>query len=550
MAIYMFATTPMSRKKGRSAVAAAAYRSGSQLTDERTNVVHDYCRKRGVLHTEIVAPQGITPPDREQLWNAAEAAEKRRDARVAREYLVALPHELGDDQRLELARQLARELVERYAVAVDIAIHAPDTGGDQRNFHAHLLATTRCINHGGLSEKSQIKWSDTKRRNAGLGCGGDEIKLLRKRWETLANAAMERAEIAARIDCRTLEEQGIDRVPQVHVGSMGTEQIRRGTPENSDRAMLNLEIIAANCEVQELREQLDVEQACEVWAEISPPPAPSAAVELPSPAPSPASRDELALARESARLDALECVEHHISNRHQLQIRAELRELERVQQRRWERIEEREWHEWTSQPGVCSATGRIVGESRMMNIIEASWWESQRLEAAERAARREEPAAPRSQSLEPPRPGSTISRLAAEARERGNVPTPRSRPQPEAALTLAPQPLEAEPPLPAATAVPLPRERAAAEVRRIFLMREQGERAEAIHEAMLDADDAYVDELQERIIALGIGAHGELSPAAQRFAQRFAQQAQSDEEVWIRDERGRDWRTSGSDGPR
>ena len=287
MATYTFSTTPMSRKAGRSAVAAAAYRSGAELADERTGQVHDYTRKRGVVHAEIVAPQGITGVDREQLWNAAEAAEKRKDARVAREYLVALPHELDADQRLALARELAGELVERYGVAVDLAVHAPDPGGDQRNHHAHLLATTRRLNHDGLGEKTTIELSDKKRRDMGLGRGADEVKRLRQRWESMANAALERADIAARIDCRSLADQGIDRVPQIHRGPMATEQIRRGTAEQSDRALLSLEIDATNAQRQHLRERLDAERAVEEWSEITPATPPSPALELPDPVPSP-----------------------------------------------------------------------------------------------------------------------------------------------------------------------------------------------------------------------------------------------------------------------
>jgi len=358
MAVYMFSIQPMSRRTGRSAVAAAAYRSGSRLADERTGVVHDYTRKRGVVHTEIIAAAGITPPDREQLWNAAEAVEKRRDARVAREYLVALPHELDANQRLALARELAGELVERYGVAVDLAVHAPDPAGDQRNHHAHLLATTRRLNHDGLGEKATIELSDKKRRDMGHGRGADEVTMLRQRWESMANAALERADIAARIDCRSLADQGVDRVPQIHVGPMGTEMQRRGSPELSDRAMLNRQIIETNAEIQELRERLDVERAFAEWAEIAPAIPPSPALELPEAMPSLAADAELAQARESARMDSQERVEQSIADRHQLQIRGERRALERAQAK----LEAREWE-----------AGRVPTEVRVLEECERSW---------------------------------------------------------------------------------------------------------------------------------------------------------------------------------
>ncbi|WP_346799485.1 MobQ family relaxase (plasmid) [Halomonas sp. Bachu 37] len=255
MAIFSLSTKPISRSGGRSAVAASAYRSGAELVDHRTGVVHDYTRRRGVVHTEIVTRDGVPVPERESLWNQAEVAEKRKDARVAREHLVALPHELDADQRLALARDFARELSDRYGVAVDLAVHAPDRDGDQRNHHAHLLATTRIYGHDGLGDKSSIELSDKKRKSLGMGRGADEVKTIRQRWQTLANAALERADVASRIDCRSLADQGSQRVPQIHVGSMGTDQIRRGTPEQSDRASLNLEIKAANAELHQLQQR-------------------------------------------------------------------------------------------------------------------------------------------------------------------------------------------------------------------------------------------------------------------------------------------------------
>ncbi|WP_024894644.1 MobA/MobL family protein, partial [Acidithiobacillus thiooxidans] len=129
MAIYHANTKPIARRAGRSAVAAAAYRSGTELVDARTGLIHDYTRKGGVVWTEILTPDG-SAVERNQLWNAAELAEKRKDARTAREWIVALPSELSAEQRTALARDFAQALVVRYGVAVDFAIHAPDREGD------------------------------------------------------------------------------------------------------------------------------------------------------------------------------------------------------------------------------------------------------------------------------------------------------------------------------------------------------------------------------------------------------------------------------------
>lgn len=127
IAIYHATTKPLSRSAGCSSVAAAAYRAGVALVDARTGMTHDFTRRSGVAASFIMAPgnAGEFASDRESLWNAAEAAEQRKDARTAREWILALPSELAAEQRADLARDFARELVERYGVAVDVAIHAP-----------------------------------------------------------------------------------------------------------------------------------------------------------------------------------------------------------------------------------------------------------------------------------------------------------------------------------------------------------------------------------------------------------------------------------------
>ncbi len=149
LAIYHLSMKPLSRTSGRSAVAAIAYRAGQKLTNERDGITHDFTAKQGVEHAEIILPDGVSADwgagNRSVLWNAAEAAEKRRDARVAREFEVALPHELSAEQRIEAAREMAQLLADRYGTAVDFAVHAPHRSSDVRNHHAHLLMTTRQV---------------------------------------------------------------------------------------------------------------------------------------------------------------------------------------------------------------------------------------------------------------------------------------------------------------------------------------------------------------------------------------------------------------------
>jgi len=224
MAIYHCQVKPVSRGRGQSSTAGAAYRSCSKIHDERTGEIHDYTRKRGLEHSEIVlskeaAKQDVQwARDRHQLWNAAEAAELRKDGRPAREYEVALPHELNKSQRIELARAFAQDLANRHQCAVDVAIHKPHRHGDERNFHAHLYATTRQVTPTGLGEKTYIERSDTDRAKLGLPPGKEEITTIRERWAEAANKALEAANSKERVDHRSLEAQGIDREPTRHKG--------------------------------------------------------------------------------------------------------------------------------------------------------------------------------------------------------------------------------------------------------------------------------------------------------------------------------------------
>ncbi len=128
MAIYHCQMSVIARSSGRSAVAAAAYRAGERLENQRDGLVHDYTGRIGIGPSGIVLPQGVEAAwvkDRSALWNAAEAAEKRVDARVAREFVVALPHEMSGEARLALTRAFAQDLADRTGAAVDFAIHEP-----------------------------------------------------------------------------------------------------------------------------------------------------------------------------------------------------------------------------------------------------------------------------------------------------------------------------------------------------------------------------------------------------------------------------------------
>lgn len=241
-------------------MAAAAYRAGVRLRDERTEEVHDFRRRSGVESAELVAPKGLAGVERAALWNAAEAAEKRKDARTAREWVVALPAELSAEDRRALARELAAELVERYGVAVDVAVHRPGREGDERNHHAHLLATTRQVardadGHLVLGAKASIELGDKDRKAKGLkGRGADEVTAIRELWARLANQALERAGKEQRIDHRSLAAQGIDRPATIHLGPKASEMERRGAAtERGDHNRQVAEVISLDQERARLR---------------------------------------------------------------------------------------------------------------------------------------------------------------------------------------------------------------------------------------------------------------------------------------------------------
>jgi ATP-dependent exoDNAse (exonuclease V) alpha subunit len=152
------------------------------------------------------------------------------NARIAREYLVALPVELSPQGRIALVRGFSQELSDRYGFAVDFAIHAPRDfpGSDPRNFHAHLLTTTREVGIEGLGAKTTLDMSDGNRHKLGLGPAINELLHARARWAAAANEALQQARIAARIDHRSLEAQGIDREPRPQIPRAAFEMERHG----------------------------------------------------------------------------------------------------------------------------------------------------------------------------------------------------------------------------------------------------------------------------------------------------------------------------------
>jgi MobA/MobL family protein len=244
MAQYHFAATVVCRSKGQSAVAAAAYRAGVSLEDERLGKTFDYTRRRGVLHSEIRTPEK-TPDwmrDRGQLFNAIEKAEKRKDSQLARSIDIALPYELSLEHNLELVRSFVDAQYVSRGMIADFAIHAPGRKGDIRNVHVHILLTTREIAGPGFGPKVR-EWN-----------AKNELLEWRKAWADHANRILEREGFEERIDHRSLSDQGIDREPTTHVGPTGKEMEERG--DVSDRAQKNRDIKAVNDNLAKAKKEL------------------------------------------------------------------------------------------------------------------------------------------------------------------------------------------------------------------------------------------------------------------------------------------------------
>jgi Ti-type conjugative transfer relaxase TraA len=239
VAIYHFTAKVIRRSHGRSAVAAAAYRSASAFTDQRQGQSFDYSDKSGVIHSEILLPEGAPEwmRDREQLWNAAEAAEKRRDAQVAREVEFALPEELKDFEVIGLAREFVeREFVARGMVA-DLNVH-----WDEGNPHAHVMLSMREVTPEGFGRKVR-EWNQV-----GL------LREWREHWADLANQHLMRAGYDVHVDHRSFKDQGIELEPTSHLGKAVDEM--RGRGEYAERARRLEEVRERNAQRMEQKPEI------------------------------------------------------------------------------------------------------------------------------------------------------------------------------------------------------------------------------------------------------------------------------------------------------
>lgn len=205
MAIYHCSIKTFSRSKGQSAVASAAYRTGKKLTDERTGLIADYTKRKGVVASEIITPDQCPEwaKDTNQLWNQAEKSENRKNSTVAREFEISLPHELDKEQRLALAKALTSNLVKRFGFVAEFSIHKPDKE-ESKNHHVHILATTRKINPDGFGEK-------TRELDEAKSGAVEEVRAM---VADTINQHLEKAQINQKVDHRSLLAQQKEAIQQ------------------------------------------------------------------------------------------------------------------------------------------------------------------------------------------------------------------------------------------------------------------------------------------------------------------------------------------------
>lgn len=266
-------TKPISRSSGRSATASSAYRNACKITDERTGLTFDYSKKKGVIFSQAFDKDN-NQLDRNELWNKAELAENRKDARTAREFIIAIPTELIPENKEDRENMLenmgihsvlnfAKTLTDKYGIAVDIAIHEPDSEGDNRNYHAHIMTTTREVKKTDeriiFGDKSNIELSNKKLKQKGLLSTQEQIKELRKDWEDIANHYLEIVDSKEKIDCRSYKDQGKDQIPTVKLGWKASDMERRGI--KTDRGDINRSIKADNERIEELKQQINYDIA-------------------------------------------------------------------------------------------------------------------------------------------------------------------------------------------------------------------------------------------------------------------------------------------------
>ena len=268
MAIYHLSIKIISRGKGKSAVAASAYRSGEKIKNEYDGIVHDFTRKGGIAHTEILLPQNAPQEfvNRSVLWNSVEKIEKSKNSQLAREIEVALPKELDREKQINLVREYVKENFVKVGMCADIALHDKNDG----NPHCHILLTMRPLNEdttwGAKSkkeyildengEKVKLKNGNYKTRKINTTDWNEQDKAeeWRKAWADITNKYLEENSIQEKVDHRSYQRQGIEQIPTIHLGVSATQMEKKGIA--TDRGNINREIKHQNMILREISRRI------------------------------------------------------------------------------------------------------------------------------------------------------------------------------------------------------------------------------------------------------------------------------------------------------
>lgn len=268
MAIYHLSIKIISRGKGKSAVAASAYRSGEKIKNEYDGIVHDFTRKGGISHTEILLPQNAPQEfsDRGTLWNSVEKIEKSKNSQLAREIEIALPQELDREKQIELVREYVKENFVNVGMCADIALHDKN----DENPHAHILLTMRPFNEdttwGAKSKKEYILDENgekvklkngnykTKKINTVDWNEQEKAEEWRKAWADITNKYLEENNIQEKVDHRSFQRQGIKQIPTIHLGVSASQMEKKGI--TTDRGNINREIKHQNKILREIARRI------------------------------------------------------------------------------------------------------------------------------------------------------------------------------------------------------------------------------------------------------------------------------------------------------
>ncbi|MFY1027838.1 MobQ family relaxase [Actinobacillus seminis] len=267
---FHFSIDIISRGKGKSAVASAAYISGEKIKNEWDGITHDYTRKERVLHKDILLPKNIPKEfkDRSYLWNSVELNEKANNSQLARQFIIALPKELSIEENKKLIEDFININLVKEGMIVDYAIHDESSKGNE-NIHAHLLAIMRPINEKGEwqakskkeyildenGEKILSKNGKPKTRKIELTTWNDKgnAEKWRESFASICNKYLEKNNIEKRVDHRSFERQESDYLPTIHLGYKASALEKKGI--KTDKGNYNREIKKYNSLVDIIKNQ-------------------------------------------------------------------------------------------------------------------------------------------------------------------------------------------------------------------------------------------------------------------------------------------------------